>query len=103
MAVKRHETPCSVKLSDELAGKLSAIAHEMRWKVPQKRALERGPMIGHLCRWFIEQSPEAQLGMIQEGKRLREEDEARYSQAEAPREDATSHSKAQPKKPRRKK
>jgi hypothetical protein len=74
MSVKDPLRQYPVTMTPRVADDLDRLAIDLKYAVPRKGTMRRGPMVGYLCRWFLTLGPEEQIRVIREGKKLLDAD-----------------------------
>lgn len=70
MGVRDGEERVQVPMSRALGQELKKLAVDLQGYVDRDRAMDRGPMISYVARWFYSLTPGVQGTILSEGKRL---------------------------------
>jgi hypothetical protein len=74
MAHKADEKQFPVSMRPSAIRELQKVAIDLQEHVPRSRAMNRGPMVGYVMRWFLSLPREVQIKIVRTGKDLREQD-----------------------------
>jgi hypothetical protein len=70
MGHRAGEKQIPVALPPDVIRELQIAAIKMQADVPRERALNRGPMLGYVARWFLTLSAQDQLRVVRAGKAI---------------------------------
>lgn len=74
MAHKADEKQFPVAMRPDAIRELQKVAIDLQEYVPRSRAMNRGPMVAYVARWFLSLPMDAQLRIVRAGKEMSDRD-----------------------------